>query len=128
VGRGRRTGVGLTSARILGAALVGANAWIHLDLYREGYRVLHVIGPLFALNAGLGLAIALALLGVPRRVLPWTALAGALFEFGTLAALLLSSTVGLFGFTETLSAHLAPASIAVESLGGVVLLALAVVA
>ena len=118
--------LGALGARVLGAALVAANGWIHLDLYRTGYRTLHIIGPLFALNAALGAVLALAVLAVPRRWLGLTALAASLFQFGTLAALLLSATVGLFGFKETLDAHLAPAAIAVESIGGLVLLALAI--
>jgi len=121
----RWTRLGAVGARVIGAGLVAANAWIHLDLYLSGYRTLHTIGPLFALNAALGAAIALALLAVPRRWLGWAALAGALFEFGTLGALLISASVGLFGFKETLDVRLASTSIAVESIGGVVLLALA---
>ncbi len=40
---------------------------------------------------------------------------------GTLAALLLSLTIGLFGFSDTLQAPLAPTTLVVESIGVVLL-------
>jgi hypothetical protein len=92
--------------RVLGAVLLAAMAWIHLYLWGQGYSGIAVIGPAFLVNAIAGFALAAGLLGTPRRLLGWVAAAGALLELGTLAALLLSVTVGLFGFVETTSAPL----------------------
>jgi uncharacterized membrane protein len=44
-----------------------------------------------------------------------------LFNVGTLLALILALTVGLFGITETLSFTLVPTTLVVESIGTVVL-------
>jgi len=57
------------------------------------------IGPLFAADAVASTVIALALLGSHWRV---AAALGALVSAGALAGLALSSTVGLFGWQETL--------------------------
>jgi hypothetical protein len=66
---GRRPATGLLWAlRVLGALLLAAMGWIHLDLWLDGYRAIEVIGPAFLRNtiAGFGLA---ALLLVPPRAL-----------------------------------------------------------
>jgi hypothetical protein len=126
---GRRSGAGLLWAlRIAGAVLLAAMAWIHLDLWGDGYRTIDVIGPAFLLNAVAGFGLAALLLVTPRSSVGWVAALGALIAAGTLAGLLLSTTVGLFGFTESTAAALWWESLWVEIAGVVVLATLAVLA
>jgi hypothetical protein len=104
---GRRSANGLEwGLRLLGAALLAAMGWIHLDLWLDGYRTIDVIGPAFLLNTIGGFGLAALLLVTPHRFLPWVAALGALTALGTLAGLLLSTTVGLFGFVESTAAAL----------------------
>jgi hypothetical protein len=115
------------TVRLVGAGLLLGMAWIHEYLYGLGYATVPVIGPLFRLNAVLGVLGALAVLLVP---LPWWRLAcaaGALLQVGTLAALVQSLTVGAFGFHETLDAPLIAPTVVVEALGFLVLAAGALV-
>ena len=107
--------------RLVGAGLLVAMAWIHFYLYDVGYSTVSTIGPLFYLNGVLGAVVAFAVLVTPARFLPVASGAGALLQAGTLGALVLSLTVGLFGFEESLSAPLIGRTIAVESAGFVVL-------
>jgi hypothetical protein len=115
----------LWGLRIVGALLLAAMGWIHLDLWLDGYKNIDVIGPAFLLNVIAGFGLAALLLVTPRRFLPWVAALGALFSLGTLGALLISTWWGLFGFKETTSASLWWVSFWVELAGGVVLIALA---
>jgi len=102
-----RSGSGLRwTLRIIGAALLAAMAWIHLDLWTDGYRTIDVIGPAFLLAVVAGAGLAVLLLVTPRPLVGWVAAAGALTAAGTLAGLLLATTVGLFGFTESTAARL----------------------
>lgn len=117
-----------TTLRVIGAGLLVAVAGIHLHLYEGGYRAIHVIGPLFLLNGVVGALAALAVLTVPRKVLPLVAVAGAMFSLGTIGGLVLSVTRGLFGFTESWRTPWAVTSVEVESAAAVVLTVLAVVA
>jgi hypothetical protein len=114
------TGVALP-VRLAGAALLGATAGIHLHLWATGYRDIQWIGPLFLANAVGGIALALAVLLAPGRLLAWACAAGALLELGTLGGLLLSVTVGFLGFFETWEAPLARTSAVVEVAGAVLL-------
>jgi hypothetical protein len=120
-------GLGL---RVIGAALLAAMAAIHLYLYVNGYQGVPTIGLLFLLNGIGGGILTIAVLAVPRRFLGVVGLLGALFELGTLAALIASIAVpgGLFGFQESTQALLVPTTLWVESAGVVVLAALAWVA
>jgi hypothetical protein len=111
--------------RVVGAALLAVMGWIHLDLWRDGYRTIDVIGPAFLLNAVAGFGLAVLLLVTPRRLLPWVAALGALTAAGTLGGLLLSTTVGLFGFRESTAAALWWESFWVEVATVVILAALA---
>ena len=123
----RRASSGLSWAlRILGAALLAAMGWMHLDLWLDGYRTIHLIGPAFLLNTIAGFGLAVLLVAVPRRLLPWVAALGGLTALGTLAGLLVSTTVGLFGFVETMAAALWWESFWVELAAVVLLAALAV--
>jgi hypothetical protein len=107
--------------RVVGAALLVATGWIHLDLWLDGYRTIDWIGPLFLANVVLAALAALAVLLAPARWLPWVALLAGLLEIGTLGGLVLSLTVGLFGFSESMSARLVVPTIIVESAGFLVL-------
>lgn len=96
----------LWALRVLGAALLLAIAGIHLYLWQDGYRGIDVIGPAFLLQAVIGLGGAVLVLIAPPRLLPIAALLGALFALGSLGALIVSTTVGLFGFVESTAAEL----------------------
>ncbi len=124
---GSPTGL-LWGLRIVGALLLAAMGWIHLDLWLDGYKNIDVIGPAFLLNTIGGFGLAALLLVTPRRFLPWVAALGALFCAGTLGALLISTWWGLFGFKETTAASLWWESFWVELVGGLVLAALAALA
>jgi hypothetical protein len=126
---GRRPATGLLWAlRVLGALLLAAMGWIHLDLWLDGYRTIDWIGPAFLLNAIAGFGLAVLLLVTPRPLLLWVAALGALTALGTLTGLLLATTVGLFGFVESTAADLWWESFWVELAAAVVLGALAALA
>jgi hypothetical protein len=88
-------------ARWIAAAAILVSGLEHFRLWWfNDYRVIHVIGPLFLLNAIAGLVIAVLL---AWRANPLFELAGLGFAVATLGAFFISVYVGLFGFTETLS-------------------------
>jgi hypothetical protein len=89
----------VVGARIFGALLVGAAGGLHLYLYFDYFRTVHVVGTLFLLNAGAGVAIGLVLLVSSH---PLAAAAGAGFGGATLVFFFVSVYHGLFGFTESL--------------------------
>jgi hypothetical protein len=124
----RRSGTLPWALRIVGAVLLAVMGWIHLDLWLDGYRTIDLIGPAFLLNAIAGFGLAALLLATPRSLVGWVAVLGALTTAGTLVCLLLSTTVGLFGFVETTAADLWWESFCVEVAAVVVLSALALVA
>jgi hypothetical protein len=95
--------------------------WIHLQLWLDGYREVPVVGILFLLNAIGAVALVTALLLAPGRLFSAAAIVTALFTAGTLAGLVLSLTVGLFGVHESLQTPLVPATLIVESTGVLVL-------
>jgi hypothetical protein len=109
--------------RLAGAGLLGAMAGIHLHLYQLGYSTVSTIGPLFLLNGVVGSVAAAVVLLAPARWLPVASAGGALLQIGTLLGLVLSLTVGLFGFSETPGAPLVGWTFAVESAGFLVLAA-----
>jgi hypothetical protein len=88
------------------------------------------IGLLFLLNGIGGSILTIAVIAAPRRFLGVAAVLGALFDLGTLAALVASIAVpgGLFGFQESTQAFLVPTTLWVESAGVIVLAVLAGVA
>jgi hypothetical protein len=112
------------SVSLAGACLLLGMAWIHEHLYGVGYSSVPTIGPLFRLNAVLGLLMAVVV--VVAAVVPviWWRLAcaaGALLQLGTLGALVQSLTIGAFGFHETLDAPMIGRTVVVEALGFLVL-------
>jgi hypothetical protein len=122
VARSGRALLGL-GLRLIGAALLAAMAAIHVYLYLNGYRSVPTIGLLFLLNGIGGSVLTIAVLAAPRRFLGIAALLGALFDLGTLAALVTAIVIpgGLFGFQESTQALLVPTTLWVESAGVVVL-------
>ncbi len=86
---------GLTAAGILLSAVV------HLELYSvQGFKDIHIIGPLFMLNAIAGLVIGIAML-VWEHWLPTFLAVG--FAATTLVFFYLSVTIGTFGLHEVLN-------------------------
>ncbi|MEW2287463.1 hypothetical protein [Streptomyces sp. NPDC047841] len=80
------------------AVSLAAGGYLHAQLYLGGYRSVPVIGPLFLLQAGASLALAvLLLIGTPPLLLR---IAAAGVALGALAGFAASRTVGVFGFTE----------------------------
>jgi hypothetical protein len=105
--------------RILSALALLAMGGIHLYLVLDDVGGL--LGVLFVLNAIGGVLLAIAMLAAPRRLLAIASVLSLLFIVGTLLALILALTVGLFGITETLDFTLVPTTLVVESIGTVVL-------
>ena len=110
-------------------ALAGAVAlvWssvIHLQLWSEGYRTISVIGPLFLIQGIVGVSLALALVAFRWAVL---LTAGAVLLAGTAIGLLLSASIGLFGYQESLAVPSAQSSLTVEFAGTAVLAAAVVI-
>ncbi|HEY7593415.1 MAG TPA: hypothetical protein VH969_09705 [Actinophytocola sp.] len=105
--------------RILSAVALLAMGGIHLFLVLDGVDGL--LGVLFTLNAIGGLLLAIAMLVAPRRLLAIASVLSLLFIVGTLLALILALTVGLFGITEQIDGQLVPTTLIVESIGIVVL-------
>ena len=111
-------------ARLAAATFVFAGGYIHFDLWRDGYRAIEYIGPLFVANAVVSAVLMLALLVRPDvRV----AVAGAVFSVGSLIALVLSRTTGLLGFTERGWSDMAVQATTAE-IGAIVAIALVMVA
>ncbi|MFF8950051.1 hypothetical protein ACF09I_14875 [Streptomyces sp. NPDC014940] len=80
------------------AATLAAGGYVHAQLYVDEYRFIHIIGPLFLLQASASFALAaLLLLGTPPLLLRAAAAGVAL---GVLGGFTASRTVGVFGFTE----------------------------
>jgi hypothetical protein len=86
------------SWRIIAAVASLVSAWIHFDLWRSGTAA-HValVNGAFVLNAIAGVVIAVLLLAW-RSWVPAFLVAG--FGLSTLGALVIASTVGLFGYHE----------------------------
>ena len=84
--------------RVAAAVAVAVSAVVHLYLWFDGYRDVDVIGPSFLLNFAGGVVIAVLLL-------TWSHWIPALLTLGfgvaTLSALVLATTVGLFGLQES---------------------------
>ena len=110
----------LAALRLAGTALLAWVAAIHLDLWSEGYRHIPTNGPLFLADAIGGFLLAAILLVWPR---PLAALVGIGYLASTLAAVIISINVGLFGFQESIRASFVVESILLESIGAAILLA-----
>lgn len=104
----------------LSSLLLLAMGGIHIYLRFNGSGGL--IGVLFVLNAIGGLVLAVAILAARRWLLLGLAsVLGLLFMAGTLLALVLALTVGLFGIRQQLDGELVVPTLVVESIGTLVL-------
>lgn len=101
------------------ALLVLAAGAIHLWLWFDFFRTVHVVGTLFLLNFATAVVVGFALL---LRAAPLLVIAGIAYSVGTLGAFSLSVTVGLFGYVESLRGPWQETAGAIE-LASIVLLA-----
>ena len=83
--------------RIVTAVAVFISAGVHLKLWNDGFKDLHMVGPAFMLNAVAGLVIGVALV-LWRSWLPPLLSVG--FGLSTAGAFIISTTVGLYGVHE----------------------------
>jgi hypothetical protein len=116
VGASDRT---LMTWRLLSAIVLLAMGAIHLYLVFDG--VGGTLGVLFVLNAIGGLVLAIAMIVLRGRLLALGTVASLLFMVGTLIALILALTVGLFGIHEDIGFTLVPTTLVVESIGSIIL-------
>ena len=105
--------------RLLSALSLLVMGAIHLYLVFDG--VGGVLGKLFVLNAVGALVLTVAVLVLRGGLLALATVLSLLFMAGTLLALVLALTVGLFGIHEVLSFTLVPTTLVVESIGTVIL-------
>jgi hypothetical protein len=119
--RGGRDGAArsLMVWQVVSALFLLGMAYIHLHLVLTG--VGGVLGKLFVLNAIGGLVLGIAMVVLRQRLLLVASVLSLLFMAGTLLALLLALTVGLFGISESWDYQLVPTTIIVESVGAIVL-------
>jgi hypothetical protein len=113
------------AANLLAAAGAGLLVWssvIHLQLWSDGYRSISVIGPLFLIQGISGILLAVILVVFRRLVLM---AAGAVLLASTAVGLLLSASIGLFGYQESLLVPYAKTSLVVEFAGAAILVAAA---
>ena len=85
--------------RPVAAVLLLLGGILHYNLWQHGYRHVPKIGPLFLANVVGSIALAGAILA-SRRVA--VVVAAMVFAGGSLLALVLSRTVGVFGFMENI--------------------------
>jgi hypothetical protein len=105
--------------QLLSAILLLVMGGIHLYLVVNGVGGL--LGLLFVLNAAGGLVLATAIIVLRGRLLSLATVLSLLFMVGTLLALVLALTVGLFGIREELGSQLVPTTLMIESIGTIVL-------
>jgi hypothetical protein len=115
----------MLALRLTSAGLLGYIGWVHWHLWQLGYQHIPTDGPFFLLDAIVAVVLALALLAWPRVL---TALAAAGFVASTIIALIISLSVGLFGFRESISASYVVVSLILESAAVLTLVAWAVLA
>jgi hypothetical protein len=97
--------------RLVSVGLLSTLGWVHLHLWQAGYRHIPTIGPLFLVAAVSTVTVAVSMLVWPSRLV---GLLGFTTATGILASLIVSINVGVFGFTESLSAPFAVESIVLE--------------
>jgi O-antigen/teichoic acid export membrane protein len=83
-----------TPLRLLAAAAVFVSAMTHLQMWFDGVRHQHMVGPAFMVNSVAGVVIAVLLVSW-RHWIPLFLAAG--FGVCTLGAFITSATVGLYG-------------------------------
>lgn len=107
--------------RIVSAGLLALIGYIHWHLWQEGYKFIHISGPLFLVDGIAGVVLAVA-------ILAWATPLATGFNLVTIAALVVSLAVGLFGFHESIHAAYVVESLVIESLAAVLLAAWTVIA
>jgi hypothetical protein len=107
-------------AREAAAALVAAAGAIHLYLWFDFFHRVHLVGPLFLVNAGAGGLIAVGLVASANF---FVLLAGAGYSAGTFVAFLISTRWGLFGYHERFWGRWQVGAGAVELVAALLLLA-----
>jgi hypothetical protein len=83
--------------RFIAAAAVIVSAYVHLKLWSDGMRHVHMIGPLFLVNVVAGAVIAVLLVTWQHWLAPLLALG---FGASTLGGFVIAATWGLFGDHE----------------------------
>ena len=107
--------------RLAAVGLLAWIGWVHWVLWQnEGYKYIPHDGPFFLVDAIAGVLLAVVLLAWPR---PLVGLLSAGFVASTILALVISLTVGLFGFTEHIHAYYVVLALVLESIATVILLA-----
>jgi hypothetical protein len=104
--------------RIVGAGLLVWIGYIHYHLWQEGYKFIPTNGPLFLVDAIAAVVLAAVMLVWAR---PLTGLLAAGFVMGTILALVISLTVGLFGFNESIHASFVVESLILEGITAIIL-------
>lgn len=99
--------------RLASAAILVLIGYIHLHLWQEGYRQIPTDGPMFLVDALAAFGLAAVLLAWAR---PVVGLLSAGFAAATLGALLISLSIGLFGFRESIQASFVVESIVIEAI------------
>lgn len=113
------------SLRVLAAVLLLVQGGVHLQRWLGGFRGIDIVGPMFLVNAGVALVVAVLL--VARGGLA-SALAGIALSFVSLVAFAFSRVDELFGFSEMVWDAPAVVAVVAEVLAVVVLLAWASIA
>jgi hypothetical protein len=119
----RKRAGGLTAAQGAAALLVATAGAIHLYLWFDYFHRVHVVGVLFLVNAGVGLALGAALLASPAALV---LLAAGGYVVGTLAGFVVSTRWGLYGYRETFWGSWQEAAGGVELAAALVVVALLV--
>jgi hypothetical protein len=109
----------LMAWRLLSAIMLLAMGGIHLYLVFDG--VGDLLGALFVLNVIGAFVLAIAIMVLRGQLLSLATVLSLLFMAGTLLALVLALTVGLFSIHEVLSFTLVPTTLVVESIGTIIL-------
>jgi hypothetical protein len=108
--------------RLLAAVFLLIGGIIHYTLWTSGYRFIPKIGPLFMANFLASIVLAAAVMMSRRATVGF---AGIAFAAGSLAAVLLSRSVGVFGFTEPIWTSQAITTV-ISEIGAIATLAVAV--
>jgi hypothetical protein len=85
------------TVRLIAAAAVLVSAYVHLKEWIDGFRHVHVIGPLFVVNVVAGVVIAVLLVTWRHWLAPFLALG---FAASTLGGFVIAAQWGLFGDHE----------------------------
>ena len=116
-GGGRRLAINVLA--VAGSGLLAYSAVIHFHLWdSEGYRNIPTIGPLFLMQAIVGIVLSVAT-AIFRKLLLVVAATG--FAISSIGGLLISIWWGLFGWQESFSAPNVVLALSVEAAAAVLL-------